>query len=122
MPDNPIVSAFQKLKAFIVDEFHKVEGGVAAFVNKFEPVVESDIDALIHQFGPVIGQLVVTLATTALGGPAKLAAATAGLVAQAEQQGITIGTTMANTLIQQAVSAAGSVVAEQVTASKPVGN
>lgn len=119
---SSIADAFGKLKQFVVDEFHKVEGGVAAFVNKFEPIIENDIDALVTQFGPVIGQLVVGLATMSLGGPAKLAAASAGLVAQAEDAGIALSKTMANTLIQQAVATAGSIVAQSVVTSKPVGN
>ena len=103
-------SIFSSIETDALNMVQAAEADVASWWKGFEPILASDMDAFVKVVGPIVLNLVAAVATQAISGPAKLAAVSAALVAQAESQGVKATQTMANTVVQQAVASIGTAM------------
>lgn len=85
------------------DIWEEVVGVSSAVWNFIEPTVKSDVSTAIQAFSPEVLAIILSLASTDQTGEAKRAAAFSQIIAQAEAMGITLLTSVVNTLIELAL-------------------
>ena len=103
-------SVFATIETDALNMVQAAEADATAWWKGFAPIVESDLTAFVKVVGPIVLNLVAAMATQAISGPAKFAAVSAALIAQAESQGVAATQTMANTVVQQAVASIGTAM------------